>query len=511
MLNLTYIQKVNKVSKVTILYGTQTGNSERVASSIFETLQNNSINCKLSDLSDYDVNNFKEEELVIFVISTQGIGEFPFPICSFWEDLKAYGDNLSFKFAVIGLGDSMYVDFCKAAIELYKRLRKLGATVIFPLIKLDFNFEEDFNTVKVDFFKDVFNVDVEKSIVFSESNLFLSKVLNKEKLSHDKSNKEIYKVTLSIEGLNKKIESGDSIGIYPENPTFIVNNIIGNLKLNKFEKVLIQVEGNKKEVTVLEALKYYLEISVLSSVVFERYGIKIGKKLENGNLDLISLLTMYPVSITSQELVDTLLPLKPRYYSVASSLKESNNKIDIISSTLNYKEKGRQGIGVCTNYIAEKLRISNKVPIFVKQEPFFKLPPDLSPIIMIATGVGIAPFRAFVQEIRKADKVVLSWLFFGNQTEKYDFLFEKELEYYFENAYIDKLNTVFSRDSKKYVQDAIFENRESIEAWVKRGAFIYVCGNLNMGKDVNNTFNHILGEEKVKQLRKNKRYIESVY
>ena len=55
--------------------------------------------------------------------------------------------------------------------------------------------------------------------------------------------------------------------------------------------------------------------------------------------------------------------------------------------------------GVCTTYLQDRAPVGGTSPVFISQNPDFRLPKDGGlPIIMIGPGTGIAPFRAFVQE-----------------------------------------------------------------------------------------------------------------
>ncbi|HBK82151.1 MAG TPA: hypothetical protein DDZ41_00900, partial [Flavobacterium sp.] len=129
--------------KPLIVYGTETGNSKKVASNLLATFKKNKINAKVVDVFQFDVAKLEKESLVIFVISTQGEGEFPQNAVSFYENLKASTVNLSnLSFSVLGLGDSSYPLFCNAGILLDEVLVEKGAKRLLPLVKADVDFAD---------------------------------------------------------------------------------------------------------------------------------------------------------------------------------------------------------------------------------------------------------------------------------------------------------------------------------------------------------------------------------
>jgi sulfite reductase (NADPH) flavoprotein alpha-component len=143
---------------------------------------------------------------------------------------------------------------------------------------------------------------------------------------------------------------------------------------------------------------------------------------------------------------------------------------------------------------------------------------------MIGPGTGIAPFRAFLEE-RKADGAKgQNWLFFGEQREKMDFLYQEQLQGMVKDGVLTHLHTAFSRDqhNKVYVQDRIQENAKEVYDWLERGAYFYVCGDATrMAKDVelalldaiargsNGTLEH--AAEYLATMKKQKRYQRDVY
>mgnify|MGYP003341674195 CR=1 FL=1 len=87
----------------------------------------------------------------------------------------------------------------------------------------------------------------------------------------------------------------------------------------------------------------------------------------------------------------------------------------------------------------------------------FLLPQDPSQhdYLFLATGTGIAPFMAFLQERKAAGATGRNWLFFGDQKASTDFLYREELESWQKQGVLHKLSTAFSRDQAEKIFSAV--------------------------------------------------------
>lgn len=83
---------------------------------------------------------------------------------------------------------------------------------------------------------------------------------------------------------------------------------------------------------------------------------------------------------------------------------------------------------------------------------------------------------------------------FGRKNRTCDFLYRKELEGFKEEGLLDHLDLAFSRDQeeKYYVQNVLKEKAKTICTWLNRGAHLYICGSMAMGKSVNKVLVQIL-------------------
>src|SRR5258708_4787974 len=131
------------VQKVTVVFGTDTGNSKKVATGFGQQLKKSGAQVKLQGLDQYRLTDLLKEEYFLLVISTHGDGEPPAAAKKFYDYIHANALSLTgLKYAVLALGDTAYPLFCKAGEDVDLRLKDLGATRLLPVEKCDTDFEE---------------------------------------------------------------------------------------------------------------------------------------------------------------------------------------------------------------------------------------------------------------------------------------------------------------------------------------------------------------------------------
>jgi sulfite reductase (NADPH) flavoprotein alpha-component len=160
-------------------------------------------------------------------------------------------------------------------------------------------------------------------------------------------------------------------------------------------------------------------------------------------------------------------------------------------------------------------RRGDTVGLYVKPNRHFRLPQDASrPIVMIAAGSGIAPFRAFIAERAAAPAPGKSWLFFGARNYTTDFLYQLEWQDHLASGALSRIDVAFSRDQpeKVYVQHRIGQRAAELRSWVADGAVIYVCGDAKgMARAVDAALASALGAETLDALGTQGRYQRDVY
>ena len=132
------------IGKITIAYGTETGNSKRLATDFAARAKKKGIHAKLVGLEQYRLNDLPKEEYFFTVISTQGDGEPPAAAKKFYDHLHQGELRLDrMKYSVLALGDTAYPLFCKAGEDIDQQLQKAGGQRIAILQKCDTDYETE--------------------------------------------------------------------------------------------------------------------------------------------------------------------------------------------------------------------------------------------------------------------------------------------------------------------------------------------------------------------------------
>lgn len=515
-----------KPVKVSILFGTETGNSKKVALTIASELKKNKINAKITDLQTYKVSDLQKEELVLFVISTQGDGEFPVSAQGFYDKLLKNEIDLShLKYSIFGLGDSSYPLFCNAAVMLDEVLLAQSAKLALPIQKSDVDYDKDIsgwiNSVLEFLVKNGINSENKtaelKKVVTAEKKSYVGTVSKNILLNDHGSQKSTHHIEIDIEE-HVNYQPGDALGIYPINNEQEINKILNLLSIQPNSN--IQIKGEDK--TAIEWLKI-LNIRGLSKKTLDKIGELIGVKNEFPKYDLYPFLLQSSGQINVNDLFSTLGKIVPRLYSIASSPNAHEGQIHLTVGLNTFQVNGQTNYGLASKQLIE-FQEGSEIEFYIHQNNAFRLPNEDKDIIMIGPGTGIAPFRSFITERDALGHSGKSWLFFGEQTFAYDFYYQTEIQEWLSNGSLTKFNGAFSRDQsqKIYVQHRMKENAQEFLNWIEEGAIIYVCGQKDpMSKDVEATIVDIISEGKnlsrekaieyLDNLAMNNRYLKDVY
>jgi sulfite reductase (NADPH) flavoprotein alpha-component len=540
-------QAANGASReVTILFGSQTGNSEKLAKKLKSKLEQQQFEVSLSSMRDFKPNGLKKVQNLLIIVSTHGEGEPPDNAMSFYEFLhsKRAPKLDGMQYSVLALGDTSYEFFCQTGKDFDKRLEELGATRIVPRADCDLDFEEpanewmnqvlsslserlSVNSAGATVAASASSEEPEPSI-YSRTNPFYAEVIENINLNGRGSDLETRHLVLSLEGSNLRYEPGDCIGIYPENDPEIVDALISRMNWNPDEPVVVSKDGATKPLR--EALLRSFEITILSRKMIEQLANFTSdqrlhellaqeraaelKEYLKGR-DLIDLVTDFsPWNATAQQFISQLRKLPPRLYSIASSYKANPDEVTLVIRAVRYEAHGRERKGVCSVYCAERLQPGDKVPIFVQENSHFKLPANPeTPIIMVGPGTGVAPFRSFIEEREETGVAGKAWLFYGDRRFRTDFLYQTDWQRWLKSGALTRMDVAFSRDTdqKVYVQHRMLERSREIYEWLEEGAYFYVCGDKShMAKDVHETLLQIIEREGNKTRSEAEAYLDNM-
>lgn len=506
----------------TIIFGSQTGNSERIATQLHEQFQQAGLQARLVRADRYATRDLKDEEVLFIVMSTQGEGDPPDDSIGFVEFLQGKRapklDKL--QFGVLGLGDSSYPLFCGIAETIEKRLIELGATKLLDTGMADLDIETVANPWReqaIELTKPLQQTAVAPAnagtvtpirpevSVYTRDNPFKATLLEAQGITGQGSTRDVRHFELSLEGSGLQYEPGDSLGVWPTQDTRLVADVLALLELDGDESITVQQQTH----SLRDWLTHYRELTQLTkpflTALAERAdseelrhilspeGIEAFKSLMDSH-QVIDALQRFPAMWTGQQLVEALRALAPRMYSIASSQALVDEEVHLTVANVQYDFNDQARWGVASNYLCQ-LEDGAEVRVFVDRNSRFKLPTNpATDVIMIGPGTGIAPFRAFVQERSATEATGRNWLFFGNPHFTTDFLYQLEWQHALEDGALTKMDVAFSRDQpeKIYVQHKLLERATELYEWLQNGAHLYVCGDANhMAKDVHQALQQV--------------------
>lgn len=223
--------------------------------------------------------------------------------------------------------------------------------------------------------------------------------------------------------------------------------------------------------------------------------------------------------------------------SISSSPLADPTKLTLTYSLLDQPALSGQGhhVGVATSFLSS-LSAGEKLHVAVRSSTAFHLPTDAekTPIICLAAGTGLAPFRGFIQEraamIGAGRSVAPALLFFGCRSPDSDDLYADEFARWEQLGAVE-VRRAYSRDAEKssgckYVQDRLSHDREDVYKLWDQGAKIYVCGSRDVGNGIEKTcldmikdsaarkFAHMVTDEDVQkwfEKHRNERFMADVF
>ncbi|WP_202841275.1 assimilatory sulfite reductase (NADPH) flavoprotein subunit [Luteimonas saliphila] len=511
--------------RLTILYGSQTGNARRAAETLLAKVQAAGLPARLIRADAYPTRELAGERLLYVVISTQGEGDPPDDAIGFVEFLtgRRAPKLPELKFAVLGLGDTSYADFCGIARRIDARLAELGGQRVADIGLADL----DIDTVADPWGEAALAQAREQlkaatpvgaahlatvtplrpATAWSHERPFPAEVLASQTLSgrefkgtgfrrYGAIDKDVRHIELSLDGSGLSYEPGDALGIRHRNPEPLVAAV---LEATKLDGDAIATIGSDT-LPLAEWLATHRELTRLSrpllATLAERADAdELRGLLEPGNAgfaalladhQLVDVLRRWPAGWEPDALLAALRPQAQRLYSIASSRKRVGEEAHLTVDIIGYQAHGHAHVGAASGFLAG-LEEGGQVPVYIEPNERFRVPADgTRDILMIGPGTGVAPFRGFVQERAETDASGRNWLFFGAQHFNTGFLYQVEWQEALRRGELHRLDLAFSRDQadKVYVQHRLRERGREVYDWLQAGAHLYVCGAIAMGKDV---------------------------
>jgi cytochrome P450/NADPH-cytochrome P450 reductase len=307
-------------------------------------------------------------------------------------------------------------------------------------------------------------------------------------------------------------QEGDHLGVFPSNNKETVARILRRFRLNGKDQVILTASGVgsshfplDRPVSLADLFSHSVELQDAATraqireaaafTVCPPHKRELEALLEDGayeekvwgkRISLLDLVEKYEAcEMPLEKFLELLPPLKPRYYSISSSPRMNKERAAVTVGIVRGAARSGQGEyrGVASNYLADR-KPGDDVLMFIRTpESGFQLPGNpQTPIVMVGSGTGVAPFRGFLQTrvVLKREGTPLgeAHLIYDCRNEA-DFLYREELAQ-FEKDGIAAVHTAFSNEEEGAAKPAVQELLERDAAVVIRilesGGRIYVCG-----------------------------------
>jgi sulfite reductase (NADPH) flavoprotein alpha-component len=536
-------------ARLTILYGSQTGNGRAVARKLEAAAARSGVAVDLVSMADYPAARLKRERFLAIVVSTHGEGDPPDDAMELHRFVT--GRRLpsleALSYWVLALGDSSYENFCQTGRDFDRQLAAAGARRVEPLVECDLDYTDTAEAWAESVLQQASGLlgrsqDVAAAPVLrvvppaprhTRNSPLAARLLVNQRITGRDSSKDVRHLELDLEGSGLRWEPGDSLAIVNRNPDRVVEPVLEALGFDGDEAVDATGRPLREELAVGR------EITALNRPFLEAWAAAESsgrltlelERLHGGGLgpwlqvhQLIDVLREFPAEIEAERFSAMLRTLPPRQYSIASAPEYAEDEVHLTVALLHYEAHGAPHWGAASSWLALDRNEGDPVPVFVEPNERFRLPADDVPVIMIGPGTGVAPFRAFLQAREARGARGRNWLLFGDRNFASDFLYQIEWLRYRKQGLLTRLDLAFSRDQaeKRYVQHRMQESAREFHAWLEEGACVYVCGDAKaMAPDVDHALREIVAtqsgrdedgvEEYLAGLRLAGRYQRDVY
>ncbi|MCM8560678.1 PepSY domain-containing protein [Pseudomonas shahriarae] len=453
-------------------FASQSGFAEQLAWQTAGQLQAAGLPVKVQPLGSVSEEDLRQSEHALFVVSTFGDGEAPdsargFERSVLGRDLSLQGLNYS----VLALGDRQYQHFCGFARRLHFWLTHQGGNALFAPVEVDSGDQE----ALLHWQHQLGQITGHAPAAWASAHYESWTLSRRTLLNPDSSGTGVYLLGLNPPAPRDWL-AGDLVEILPRHCPWAVEHFLDGLGIAGTDEVLV------------DGLARPLE-QVLAS-----------RQLPDNRSHLVGL--------HAQALVEALVPVGMREYSIASIA--SDGVLELIVRQERHPD-GSLGLG--SGWLTEHAPLGAAISLRLRRNSGFHLPTEPVPMILLGNGTGLAGLRSLLKA-RIADGQQRNWLLFGERNIAHDYHCQEELQGWLASGDLALLDLAFSRDQdeKIYVQDRLRESADVLRKWLAEGAAIYVCGSLQgMAAGVDQVLVDVLGSEAVQRLIEQGRYRRDVY
>jgi sulfite reductase (NADPH) flavoprotein alpha-component len=453
-------------------FASQSGLAEQMAWQTAGQLQAAGQPATVKPLAQLNSEALAAAHKALFIVSTFGDGEAPDNARKFERAVLRQAVSLKqLSYGVLALGDRQYPDFCAFGRRLQNWLAGQGAHSLFDPVEVN---RDDQVALGIwqSRLSELGAVASSQPVTapFQDYHLTARQCLNPGSQGWP-----VFRVDLEVP-VGCYWDAGDLIEILPRYPMSFVHEWLSPLGLTPDCPVL------------LEGIELPLDQALATRFLPEDVHHLVGMR--------------------AQGLVEALLPLAVRQYSIASLPDEG------VMTLIIRQERKRSGqLGIASGWLTAHAPEGGHLMARLRPNPAFHTSHDGRPAIFIGNGTGIAGLRSLLKARIDAGHSQ-NWLLFGERSQAHDFFYRNELEHWLAHRQLARLDLAFSRDQERkvYVQDRLTEAAADVREWVEQGATLYVCGSLQgMAQGVDAALIEILGEPCLERLQEDGRYKRDVY
>ncbi|KAI2616227.1 cytochrome P450 [Hypoxylon sp. NC1633] len=544
---------------ITILYGSNSGTCEALAQRLASDASQHGFGVSKIDILDTANGNLPKDQPV-FIITASYEGQPPDNAAHFFSWVESIKDKTALEgvsYAVFGVGHHDWVQtFHRIPKLVDAKLEEAGATRVVDIGLTDVgngdafvDFETWEDEVLWPALKNKYGTDATDVALSTGLKVSITSPRTSTLRQDVMDGLVVETRTLTAEGepVKKHIEiklpsdqtyrAGDYLAVLPMNPEQIVERAMRKFHLPWDSHITIGGEGmtslptntslpahnifgayvelsqpaTKRNISALvEAAKNENERAALKILANESYDEVSAKRIS-----VLELLEKYAsIDLPLGTFLAMLPPMRVRQYSISSSPLWNPNHVTLTFSVLESPSKSGQGvhIGVASSFLAG-LAAGDKLGVSVRpSHAAFHLPQDVEkvPVICIAAGTGLAPFRGFMQEraamIAAGRKLAPALLFVGCRAPGRDDLYADELAAWEKTGAVT-VHRAYSRKPEasgghRYVQDMLAAKEDEVlELW-RNDAKLYVCGSRAVGEGVKEVIVKIAKMEALRDLGK---------
>lgn len=454
-------------------FASQSGFAEQLAWQTAGQLQAAGLAVKVQPLGSVSRDDLSQSQNALFVVSTFGDGEAPDSARGFERSVLGQALPLTgLNYSVLALGDRQYEHFCGFARRLHFWLTNQGGTPLFAPVEVDSGDTLALQTWQQQLGQLTGHAPAAAWPTAQYENWTLSQ---RTLLNPDSVGSPVYLLGLTSTSAHSWL-AGDLVEVLPRNCPWAIEHFLAGLGLVGSDGV------------VIDGVAHTLDQALAT------------RQLPENRTHLVGL--------HAQALVDALVPLGMREYSIASIA--SDGVLELIVRQERHPD-GSLGLG--SGWLTEHASLGSAISLRLRRNSGFHLPDAPVPLILLGNGTGLAGLRSLLKA-RIADGQQRNWLLFGERNIAHDYLCQDELQGWLASGDLALLDLAFSRDQEEkiYVQDRLRASADVLRKWLADGAAIYVCGSLQgMATGVDQALKDILGNEALERLIEQGRYRRDVY